>query len=52
MTIKKRWNAEDQVTLLAGIEKHWRGFLLNLAGKLLVLLVAGLQLRASLPGCQ
>lgn len=42
MTIKKRWKAEDEVTYLAGIEKHWIGFLLSLAGKVLLLLVAGL----------
>lgn len=30
------------MTYLAGIEKHWIGFLLSLAGKMLLLLIAGL----------
>jgi hypothetical protein len=37
MTTKKNWNAKDDVTYLAGIQKYWIGYLLNLFGKTLLL---------------
>jgi hypothetical protein len=30
---KKKTSASDQVALLAGIERYWKGYLLQLAGK-------------------
>lgn len=42
MTTKKNWNAKDEVTYLAGIEKHWIGYLLSLFGRALLIVVMGL----------
>lgn len=42
MATKTNWNAKDEVTYLAGIQKYWIGYLLSLFGKALLILVAGL----------
>lgn len=42
MTLKKDWNANYQVTYLAGIQKYWIGYLLSLFGKVLFIVVVGL----------
>lgn len=43
----KKPSAKDQVTLLAGIQRYWRGYLLQLAGKV-VLATAGMLVLAML----
>jgi hypothetical protein len=42
MATKKNWNAKEEVTYLAGIQKYWIGYLLSLFGKTLLILVVGL----------
>lgn len=48
MTTKKNWNAKDEVTYLAGIQKYWIGYLLRLFGKALLIVVVGLCTAASI----
>jgi hypothetical protein len=47
MPEKKTTTVKDQVALLEGIERHWKGYLLQLAGKVLLAVAGGAAIAAA-----